>query len=330
VARGGAGGVKRCGVVHRGIVAEAPRDNRRVHLIVPFAASHGDDCRRALDALTTPALDALIARCREAGRDDGDETSLETPHEHVLARALGWRAEAPWPWAARAAARDGIAPGSAAWGLLTPAHWRVGSDAVHLADPATLTLGEADSRALFEAVRPLFDSEGFALAWGAPLRWYAAHPSLVTLATASLDRVIGRNVDPWLPAQREARLVRRLQNEVQMLLHQHPINAAREAAGALTVNSFWLSGCGVAQAEAAHDARLDARLAAPALAGDWAAWAETWRALDAALPALAPTRLTLCGERGSVSFEAIEPSLWQRAALALRAPRPARERLAAL
>ena len=91
-------------------------------------------------------------------------------------------------------------------------------------------------------------SEGYTLAWGAALRWYVAHESLQGLATASLDRVIGRNIDAWLPRQPEAKRLRRLQNEVQMLLHRHPVNEAREAAGALPVNSFWLSGCGAWQA----------------------------------------------------------------------------------
>jgi hypothetical protein len=158
------------------------------------------------------------------------------PHERALARSLGWPADAPLPWAARLAAADGVDVGTRPWGLLTPVHWRVGTDAVHLADPRELGLDEAASRAAFDAVRPLFDSEGFTMAWGAPLRWYASHPMLATLATVSIERVVGRNVDRWLPAQRDARLVRRLQSEVQMLLHSHPLNAAREAAGAAGVH----------------------------------------------------------------------------------------------
>ena len=38
-----------------------------------------------------------------------------------------------------------------------------------------------------------------------------------------------------------------LAGEVQMLLYSHPLNDAREAQGALPVNSFWLSGCGMRQ-----------------------------------------------------------------------------------
>jgi hypothetical protein len=304
-----------------------------VHLIVPFAAASSDAARAALDALATPALDAWLAQCDEVARDDGDETTLDTPHERALARAFGWPVadDAPLPWAARAARADGIDVGSAAWGLLTPTHWRVGTDAIHLADPRALALDEAASRALFDAVRPLFDSIGFTLAWGAPLRWYASHPLFATLRTASLDRVVGRNVDRWLPRQPEAAPVRRLQNEVQMLLHTHPINAEREAAGALPVNSFWLSGCGVYQPAEVFGVQVDDRLAAPALAEDWSAWSTAWTALDASLlPTRALQRLTLCGERSAITFDRAERRWWQRAAASLRPRRRAREWLATL
>jgi hypothetical protein len=304
-----------------------------MHLVVPFAAPLSEAGRAALARLDTPALDALLARWPVTQRDDGDEDALAAPHERVLAHALGWRVgdEAALPWAARAARADGIEVGALPWGLLTPVHWRVGSDAIHLADPRLLALDETSSRTLFEAVRPLFESEGFGLRWGAPLRWYASHPSLAGLATASPERVIGRNVDRWLPAPREARLLRRLQNEVQMLLYTHPLNAEREAAGQLAVNSFWLSGCGVAQAEAAHDVQLDERLSGPALAEDWPAWSTAWRALDASLAGPASiARLSLCGERSALSVAPAERSLLDRLSQPFKTRRPARELLATL
>ncbi len=302
----------------------------RVHLIVPFASPWSAAGRDALSRLATPALDALIAGWRDVERDEGDESSLATPHERALAKALGWRLDnaLPLPWAARQAAADGIDVGAAAWGLITPVHWRVGADAIHLADPRTLALDETTSRALFDAVRPLFESEGFALSWGAPLRWYASHADLATMQTASLDRVIGRNVDRWLP---DVRAVRRLQNEVQMLLYTHPANVEREAAGVLTVNSFWLSGCGVLQRDTRHDVQVDDRLCAPALAEDWPAWSLAWRALDASmLPTRPLDKLTLCGERSALTFERTEQRLWQRVASAFKGRRASREWLEAL
>ena len=294
-----------------------------MHLIVAFAAPLAEDSRAALSALVTPALDRLLAGWVETRRDMGDEDTLSLPHERALAAALGLSApDGCLPWAAREAAAQGIAVGEQAWGALTPVHWRVGSDGVHLADPDDLALSAADSQALFEAVQPLFTSEGFTLVWGAPLRWYAAHPSLQGLASASIERAIGRNIERWLPRQPEAKRLRRLQNEGQMLLHDHPLNAAREAAGALALNSFWLSGCGPAQPQGASDAQLDERLRGPALQGDWAGWSEAWRALDAdaiaPLQAAAargePVRLTLCGERSAVELAPRPRAWWQRVA----------------
>ncbi len=293
-----------------------------MHLIVPFAAPLSQAGRDALARLATPQLEVFLAASRETRRDDADDDTPLPPHERALAQVLGWPASSETqPWAARAARSDGIAVGDAPWGLLTPVHWRVGADAVHLADPLDLELDAADSRALFEAVRPLFESDGITLTWGAPLRWYASHASLQGIVAPSLDRAIGRSVDRWLPSQGEAGRIRRLQNEVQMLLYTHPLNEAREARGASVVNSFWLSGCGVAIAESAADVQVDRRLARAALAEDWAAWREAWAALERDV--IAPqrfTELTLCGERTAVTLAAQAPSAWQRLRGAFRAP----------
>ncbi|MET0334502.1 MAG: hypothetical protein ABW190_09555, partial [Rhizobacter sp.] len=232
--------------------------------------------------------------------------------ELAHAQALGWQAaDGCYPWAARQAARDGVDVGQIAWAQLTPVHWHVGTDHISLPDPQTLYLSAQESHTLFEAVKPLFETEGWQLAWGAPLRWYAAHDSLQGLPCASLDRVIGRNIDLWVPSSSEGRLIRRLQNEVQMLLYQQPLNDHRVGQGALPVNSFWLSGCGRPQAEAEVKLHIADTLRGPALASNWPAWAEAWQALDAGAvkDVLATARqgepvvLTLCGDRRAQRFE---------------------------
>jgi hypothetical protein len=297
-----------------------------MHLLIPFASAVSEASAHVLHDLPLPNLARLLARMAPGRRDTADEYTLSPPHERALGAAWGWHsADGLLPFAAHAARADGIDAGDRAWGLLTPAHWHVGRDHVTLADPAALALDEAESRALFEAVRELFESEGFRLAWGAPQRWYAAHDSLAGLPCASLDRAIGRNVELWLSGSRhseQGRLVRRLQSEVQMALDPHPITAAREARGALPMNSFWLSGCGRAQPADGTAVQVDASLRAPLLAEDWAAWADAWRALDAGplgallarLDAGEPLSLTLCGERSAQRFEAAPRSLWQRVA----------------
>lgn len=293
-----------------------------MQLLIPFASTLAEGCVNTIGDLQLPTLARLLARLAPAARLGDDESSLTPPHERALAAALGWQGgDGCLPWAARLALQDGIADVAGhPWGLLTPVHWSVSAEGVELVDPEALALGEAESRTLFDAVRELFESAGWRVAYGAPLRWYASHELLRDLPCASLDRAIGHQVDAWLRPGPGLALVRRLQSEAQMRLHDAPVNTEREARSALAVNSFWLSGCGVAQAEAPAfgPVVVDERLRAPALAQDWAAWAQAWRALDAGpLADLLrraergePVTLTLCGERSALSFAPAPGGNW--------------------
>ena len=290
-----------------------------MHLLIPFASALSESATQVLRDLELPNLAQLLARLTLAHRDDADVLTLSPPHERAWAAAQGWRgADGCLPFAAQVAAADGIEIGESAWGLVTPSHWHVGRDHVTLADPAALNLTADESRAAFAAVRELFESEGLRVEWGAPMRWYAAHDRLTDLPTASLDRVIGRNVELWMRGTQD-KLIRRLQSELQLLLYPHALNDEREQRGELTLNSFWLSGCGRAQA-APNAVQLNDSLREPLLAEDWAAWALAWRALDAggvaaclaAARAGEPVTLTLCGDRGAHRFESLPQGLWQR------------------
>ena len=288
-----------------------------VHYIIPFAHASTEQCAQALRTLELPRLRALAARWALVGADDGDDFSLSPPHERALASAYGWTGAAgALPFAAWSARRDGIDTGDLAWGLLTPAHWHVGRDHITLLDPDSLALNEQESRGLLDAVRELFESEGFLVAFGATQRWYVAHESLTHLPCASIDRVIGRNVDIWLPSGPQARLIRRLQSEVQMLLYRTPLNDERLTRGQLEVNSFWLSGCGHYQACSDAEVHVLDSLRAPALQQDWKAWAQAWQSLDAGplagLASRSNVTLTLCGERGSVSLAQGDSPAWRR------------------
>ena len=294
-----------------------------MHLIVPFAGTVSEAGLQALQTLSLPHLDRLLSRLSPGAPLGSDEYSLNPPHEQALALAWGWPGDASTlpdralPFAAQQAQALGL-PGAttAAWGCLTPVHLHAGSEQISLTDPVAMQLDEATSRSVLDAVQHLFTSEGFSLHWAAPLVWLASHPQFEGMATASLDRVIGRQLTRWLPDRQSARLIRRLQNEVQMLLYTHPLNDQREAAGLPTINSFWLSGCGSLPAGSmpTEAPQIDNRLRAPALAEDWAAWCEAWRALDAGpiaslLQQPGSPRLTLCGERVAQAFT-LQPGAW--------------------
>ncbi|XVJ70741.1 MAG: hypothetical protein HEQ39_14805 [Rhizobacter sp.] len=291
-----------------------------MHLLIPFASAASPPAQDVLRDLVLPHLAQLLKRLVPSGRLEGDEYSLTPPHERALADVWAWQGtDGCLPFAALAAQADGVVVGDLAWGLMTPVHWLVGRDNVTLTDPDALQLHEPESRAIFQAVRGLFDSEGFGLHWAAPTRWYLQHDSLANLPCASLDRALGRNVDLWLQAsaatsqhtQAALRKLRLLQNEFQMLLYPHDITNQRDARGLLAVNSFWLSGCGRSQVQTSTErVEVNHMLRSSLLLDDWASWREAWLELDATVLAQLnqaakqgdAVTLTLCGERNAQTW----------------------------
>ena len=261
--------------------------------------------------------------------------SLSTPHERVLAKALGLPGfetmpDGLIPWAAwQARQPSGLQdqPGQA-WAFITPCHWAMGREHATLTDPAALSLTEPDAQTLLQAMQPYFETEGISLYAAAPNRWLAEGEVFRDLPTASLDRVIGRNVDAWLPASKKIKL---LQNEMQMLLYTHPLNDERSAKRLQTVNSFWLSGTGaLAQTPTtsmpAPGVTINRSLVQAAFTDDWTAHAQAWAALDAGDVAVLlarqtggeSVRLSLCGETEALTFETSNPSLLARVMNLLR------------
>ena len=278
------------------------------HLIVPFASCSGDDWLQALSSTDLINLGKLLRGMKLVKTDTGQAESLSPPHERVLAKASGLTAGADGliPWAvleAKAKPNEG-------WAFVTPCHWAMGREHATFTDPATLALSELDARTLLDAMQPYFATEGITLHYLQPTRWLARGDIFAGLPTASLDRVLGRNVDRWLPASKQIKL---LQNEMQMLLYTHPVNDDRAAKGQRSINSFWVSGSG-ALAAAATDhphIRVTRGLAQAAFTNDWAAYAQAWIQLDAndITKLLAQqnggqtVRLSLCGESNAMTFE---------------------------
>lgn len=285
------------------------------HLIVPYAATiaplPGQDS--PLPAL--PRLARLLARLEQQETDAGDEYSLSPPHERVLARTLGLpTTDGAIPWAAWQA---GERQQACAW--FTPCHWQASMDQVTLQPPEDLDLSEAESRELFEALRPWAEEDGIALHFESAMRWRAVGPAFADLPWASMDRVAHRQLDAWLPnggQLPQARALLRLQNEAQMLFYTHPVNDRRATRGLASINGFWISGTGAWDGQALPAPRVADRLRAPALRGDLAAWAAAWEQLEqdeiaallAAAEGGAAVRLTLCGERSAISWASGRPA----------------------
>ncbi len=301
-----------------------PAQYSHMHLLIPFASTSSDACALSFSTLKLPHFRRLMQRMKLQNSDAGDEYTQSPPHERALAACYGLSvADGCIPWAALDLAqnlRHSYASGQA-WAHVTPCYWRVGVDNITLPDPSSLQLSEADAQAVFAAMQPYFAEDGITLYYDSCALWFAHSPLFEALPTASLDRVIGRNINPWMPEAVQAAPLRRLYNEMQMLLYTHPVNDARQAAGLPPVNAFWVSGTGsLAAAPQASDVQVINTLRTPALNEDWAAWAAAWQAIDHTqmqqaiqhLDAGGALELTLCGERNALRYSGFQPSLFNQ------------------
>jgi hypothetical protein len=303
------------------------------HLLIPYAASASEGAQQTLDTLPLPHLAALLKRLTPdpTRAHWGEETSYSSPAEVALAQSLGLPAQdGRIPWAAWHQAQQGQSGPSpsadgTAWAFITPCQWQVSTDHVTLGDPAQLALDEAASRTLLGIVAPWFAEDGITLRYDQPTRWLAQGEPLQGLATASLERVLRRDVRTWMPQgpdKQATRTLQRLHSEMQMLLYTHAFNDERSSQGLPTVNSFWVHGAGqlTSPTAATTAPHIDDSLQAAALCEDWRAWAAAWQALDAGPLAQLrqqaeqgrPVRLTLCGDRGAQSFHTAPRSLRQK------------------
>jgi hypothetical protein len=115
-----------------------------------------------------------------------------------------------------------------------------------------------------------------------------------------------------------AKLLRRLQNEMQMLLYTHPVNEGRR----LSINSFWVHGTGALPVSALQRPvpTVIQTLRQSALQQDLIGWLEAWQHVDANViaPMIArvdggqPQRLVLSGEHEFHVHDSQAPSLWRR------------------
>lgn len=328
-----------------------------LHLIIPFAHTGGDGeppLAPLPDAATLPHLRQLLATATRHRLLRVPPDSLTPPHEWACAWAQGWRtgvagldaapdgpptpadnpslvlpADRSLPWAAWDAAHLLPTPQTpAAW--FTPCHQEIGAHHVSLLPPQALALSDDHSRALMAALAPLALEDGIHLRWVAADRWLATGNVLAGAQAASLDRVAGRSIGPWLHALPP--LLRRLQSEAQMLFYTHPAHDERASAGQAPVNAFWVSGAGAAPAaphtsSAPPPPTLVHSLRDAALAADGARWAQAWADTDRDVLhgwlAQAATGRTLhthlCGEQGWLHITHSPTTVWQRMHLKISA-----------
>lgn len=232
-------------------VCHMPYNRAMSHLdlLIPFALPPAELASDLFKQAQAPAFATLLSRAQVVRTaNNGFKRSL--PHEDWLTHTFGMPSEsspAIGPaWMRAMGVEPRINNSSSAeggmWYVIQPVTIHIARDHLVLIDPSQLAMEEAESLALFEIARSLFHETGRNLIYGNAGTWFVYADDWPALLTSSPVAASGHNIDIWMPSGPNDRSWRKIQNEIQMHWHDHPVNAAREQRGLKPVNSLWLWG----------------------------------------------------------------------------------------
>jgi hypothetical protein len=184
-----------------------------------------------------PNLQRLLARAdAEEGHCDDEQA--------WLCEQFGVARQADWPIAPISLFGTGMETGPDYWLSADPVHLQVNRDQLTLLAPEGLSITDAEAVALCATLNRHFATQ-FTFVAPQPHRWYLKTQEPPRVRTSSLSQAAGREVDLLLPNGEDQLAWHRIFNEIQMVLHEHPVNEQREIRGALPINSLWFSGGGI-------------------------------------------------------------------------------------
>ena len=171
------------------------------------------------------------------------EVDAKHPIEASLCKQFGIKKQADWPLAPLALMGEGEEQKTGYWLLAHPVHFVLQRDYFTLGDVVRLSTDEVKS--LSADLNQHFAQEGFSFLPSKAGDFLYLHVNGdVDVTTFLLSEAMGRDVGKYMPSGKDGMKLQALLNEVQMLLHDHPMNQAREQNALSPVNSLWLSGGG--------------------------------------------------------------------------------------
>jgi hypothetical protein len=164
----------------------------------------------------------------------------------------GWR-----PWLAHWLGRDDLAKaapaaiaasvsadgGSSAW-FATPVHLLASLTSLHLDYRGLLRLPPGELQRLAQDFASVFGDSGFYLQPTGSGLFILRSRSAIDARTTEPARAVAGELRAFQPVGADAGVLKRLNGELEMWLHSHPINDERARRGELPLSTLWLWGGG--------------------------------------------------------------------------------------
>jgi hypothetical protein len=178
--------------------------------------------------------------------------------------------------------------------LASPVHLAAGLTTIHLDPFGVLRLEAAAQDALRASFEQVFRDSAYRLVPAISGMFLATGPALARIETADPARHLGLSITEALPTGQDASVLRRLGAEIEMWLHEHPVNIARQRERRRPISSLWFWGGG-APLTGAGTGRHGEVL--PDVYSDDAYVAGLWRAAGGSAQPLPQTFAAIAGSR---------------------------------
>lgn len=216
------------------------RGQRRLRIVLPWLRpGRGSGTPGGPIAARSPAAEWLLARGKV---DAPDHMSWRDWTLQQAGAGLDSLRQFPAGPCVRALESGSNPEGN--WACARPVHLLTAIDHLQLA-AGHLSLDDAESKSLVESINRHLDGRGFCLhVTRSGPDWLLECAASIECACVEPAAAEGRNLRELMPAGRDGASMCSLMNEIQMLLHDHPVNEARAARRLPAINSLWLWGFG--------------------------------------------------------------------------------------
>jgi hypothetical protein len=211
-----------------------------LHLVIPALNWPDTSQHQIYHDLPLPSLEKLLSK----------SSKIHNPPQELeawLCKTFNVTKQQNWPIAPIMLHSDSTEPvetNKDYWIRADPVHLRIEQNHIMLADSQAFQINNEEAEVLTNDINKSFSKDDWSLLPLHPKRWYIRTTNTPKMNTYTLSQVTCKNINSFLPSGQDSIAWHKMFNEIQMLLHEHPLNKAREARGELTINSIWFWGGG--------------------------------------------------------------------------------------
>ncbi|MCH9639237.1 MAG: phosphoglycerate mutase [Betaproteobacteria bacterium] len=211
-----------------------------LHVVIPGLNWPDTSQHQLYHNLSLPSLEKLLSKSNK-------QHTQPQEIEAWLCKTFSVTKQQDWPVAPIMCHSDSaelIKTDKDYWIHADPVHLRIEQNHLMLADSQAFQITDDEAEGFTNDINQILSKDNWTLQPLHSKRWYIRTTKTPKMSTYALSQVTCKNINNFLPSGEDSGTWHKKFNEIQMLLHEHPINKAREGRGELAINSIWFWGGG--------------------------------------------------------------------------------------